>query len=238
MTGHRKWIGFLTALLASSSAFAQAAGGEGEGGGGSANAAPAAGEWRTYRNERHVIARLQGGPAFRLYDPFSAGAIGPGWIHAQGGFLFLNVGKLRMGPSLGGQLGLDLGHSGLQGTIQPGWSLMFRPSPRWAILGRVDFSMAFVRTSVFANDLCVYNRPVNPIVPCAADNMMPARLAYGTTTAVAMGFEAGGTFAFFLTGGVALTAELNTGVYFGDSGTSAPLIGLGLGALFDYELLP
>jgi hypothetical protein len=238
VTGHRKWIGFLTALLASSSAFAQTPSGEGEGSGGAQSASATAGEWRAYPNERHVIARLQGGAAFRLYDPFSAGALAPWWIHGQAGFLFLNAGKLRMGPTLGGQLGLDLGHSGLQGTIQPGWALMFRPSPRWAILGRVDFSVAFVKTNVFANDLCVYNRPTRPIEPCRESNMVPARLAYGTGTAVALGFEAGGTFAYFLTGGFALTAEVNTGFYFGDSGTTAPLLGVGIGALFDYELLP
>lgn len=247
MTGHRKWLGFFTALLASSAAFAQT-GAEGEGA--SASGPPAPGEWRAYTNERHITARLQGGIGLRLYDPFSAGALAPGWIHAQAGFNFITAGNVRMGPTLGGQLGLDLGHSGLQGTLQPGWQIHYRPSARWAILARADFSLAFTRTWDPARDACIYltgqaPRPGQPDTravtvqdPCMPSNMLPARVPYGVGPALALGFEAGGAFAYYLTGGFALTAELNAAMYFGDSGTTAPLLGIGIGAMFDYELLP
>jgi hypothetical protein len=236
-------------MLASSPALAQSAG-EPPAEGGATSSAPAAGEWRSYPNERHVLARLQGGIGLRLFDPYSAGVLAPGWIHAQGGFLFINAGKLRMGPTLGAQLGLDLGHSGLQGAVQLGWTLMYRPATRWAIMGRVDVPIVFTHSWDPTRDACIYlpgaaPRPGAPDTrsaqvqdPCLPSNMLPARVPYGIVPAVAVGVEAGGSFAYFLTGGFALTAELSAGIYFGDSGTSTPVLGLGIGAMFDYELLP
>lgn len=235
-------------MLASSAAFAQSEASESTEGG--AAAGPAAGEWRSYANERHVLARLQGGVGLRLFDPYSAGVLAPGWIHAQGGYLFVNVGKLRMGPTLGAQLGIDPGHSGLQGAVQPGWTLQYRSSPRWAILARLDIPFVITHTWNPANDACIYlpgMRPAAgqpdprvPVVqdPCQPSNMLPARVPYGISPAIAIGVEAGGTFAYYLTGGFALTAEVNAGLYFGDSSVSLPVVGVGLGALFDYELLP
>ncbi len=236
-------------MMASSAAFAQSAG-EGASGEGGVAAAPSAGEWRAYPNERHVLARLQGGIGLRLFDPYSSGVLAPGWIHAQGGFLFINAGKLRMGPTLGGQLGLDIGHSPLQGALQPGWTLMYRPATRWAIIGRLDVPIVFTRSWDPRLDACIYlpgvaprpgtpdNRAPEIQQQCLPDNRVPARVPYGTVPAVAVGVEAGGSFAYFLTGGFALTAELSAGMYFGDSGTSTPVLGLGIGAMFDYELLP
>lgn len=236
----------MTALAASSTALAQS----NEEGGGSRNVAPAAGEWRSYPNERHILGRLQGGIGLRLFDPYSAGVLAPGWIHGQVGFLLLNAGKFRMGPTLGGQLGLDPGHSAPQGTIQPGFTAMYRLNSRMALLGRVDVPFLITRSWDPALDTCVYltgaaprpgqpdTRAVRVELQCQPSNMIPARVPYGSVPAVAVGVEAGATFAFFLTGGFALTAELNGGAYFGDSSVTTPLLGVGLGALIDYELLP
>jgi hypothetical protein len=240
---------FVTAMMASSTAIAQSAV-EPVSGAEAISIVPAAGEWRSYPNERHVLTRLQGGIGLRLFDPYSAGVLAPGWIHAQGGFLFINAGKLRMGPTLGAQLGLDLWHSGLQGAVQPGWTLMYRSATRWAIMGRVDVPFVLTRSWDPARDACIYlpgaaPRPGMPDTrsaqvqdPCMPSNMLPARVPYGVVPAVAVGVEAGGSFAYFLTGGFALTAELSAGIYFGDSGVSIPVLGLGLGTMFDFELLP
>jgi hypothetical protein len=43
---------------------------------------------------------------------------------------------------------------------------------------------------------------------------------------------------YYLTAGFGLTAELNGGVYFGDSAFTTPYVALGLGVHIDYELLP
>ena len=73
---------------------------------------------------------------------------------------------------------------------------------------------------------------------CQASNMIPARVPYGAVPALAVGLEAGASFAYFLTSGLALTGELNGGVFFGDSGVTTPLLGVGLGVLVDHELFP
>jgi hypothetical protein len=246
VTGHRKWILLLTALAASSTAFAQVD----DESASRASEAPASGGWASYPRERHLLGRLQGGIALRLFDPYSAGALAPGWIHGQAGYLFLNVGRFRMGPTLGGQLGLDPGHSRPQGALQPGWTAMTRLNPRMALLGRIDLPLVFTRSWDPAQDTCIY-LPGNPPRPgqpdtrvpqvqaqCQPSNMIPARVPYGAVPALAVGLEAGATFAYFLTSGLALTAELNGGVFFGDSGVTTPLLGVGLGVLVDHELLP
>jgi hypothetical protein len=246
VTGHRKWIALVTVLAASSTAFAQV---DDETASRSASAAPASG-WQAYPRERHVLGRLQGGVALRLFDPYSAGVLAPGWIHGQAAYLFLNAGRYRMGPTLGAQLGLDPGHSPPQGALQFGWTAMTRLTPRMALIGRVELPLVFTRSWDPTLDTCIYlpgnaPRPGQPDtrVPqvqgqCQPSNMIPARVPYGSVPALAVGVEAGASFAYFVTSGLAVTAELNGGAFFGDSGVTTPLIGVGLGVLVDHELLP
>jgi hypothetical protein len=44
--------------------------------------------------------------------------------------------------------------------------------------------------------------------------------------------------ALYLLSGFAVTAEVSFNMYFGDGGIIYPLIGGGIGLLFDYEVLP
>lgn len=193
-----------------------------------------------------MLARVQAGAGLRLFDPYIAGVLAPPFVHVQGAFLFVNAGPLRMGPSLGGQLGFDLGHSGMQGTIQPGWAAMARFSRRMGLVARVDLPILLTRNWVPDGDLCLFvtgmagqpNRTAAMQSPCVANNMVPARVPYGKGLGVALGVEAAAAFQFYLTAGLALTAEINGGAYFGDSGVTTPLLGFALGASFDYELLP
>ena len=61
---------------------------------------------------------------------------------------------------------------------------------------------------------------------------------YDRPTDVAVGLELGGGAAYYLTSGFALTGELSFGMYFGDRGTVYPNLGVGIGVLIDWEVLP
>lgn len=59
-----------------------------------------------------------------------------------------------------------------------------------------------------------------------------------SSTDVSVGLELGLGAAVYLTSGIALTGELTGDIYFGDSMRVYPVVGLGLGLMVDYELLP
>ena len=246
VTAYRKWLLAATVLATSSTALAQNSEDSGSSSALSRGEPPTPGEWRAYPRERHILGRVAGGVGFRLADSFGAGALAPPFLHVHGAFTFLNVGRLRMGPSLGTQLGFD-SRAQTQGTAQLGWLAQWRLSSRIALLGRVEVPLLFTGVWNPEGDTCVtamgmpggLNRMPAATRPCApAPGTVSARLPDGKGVGIAFGAEAGAMFAFYATSGIAITAEVNGGVYFGDSFVSAPLIGLTLGAMVDYELLP
>lgn len=248
VTAYRKWLWVATLLASSSAALAQNAEESGSSTAASRGEPPAPGEWRAYPRERHILGRVAGGIGFRLADAYGVGPIAPPFAHIHGAFTFLNVGRLHMGPSLGTQLGFDT-HARVQGTAQVGWLAYWRMSSRIAILGRFEVPLLFTGTWNPDFDTCItaMGTPAQPPAqrmfaatsPCnVASGTVAARLPDGKSLGLAFGLDAGAMFAFFVTGGFAVTAEVNGGVYFGDSFVSTPLVGVTLGALVDYELIP
>lgn len=227
-------MAFAAVLLASNAAAAQ---GVGEGAEPSSESSSVG--WSLQPGERHIVGRVQGGVGLRVFDPWGAGALAPGWIHAQGAYLFVRGGPFVMGPSLGAQVGLDVGHSAPQFTAQPGWLMRARFSQRWGLLLRADIPILVTRgANVDRPEFRVQDPPNDAMGNPPAVRRADVRAPFERPYTAAFGIEVGGAGAFYLTSGIALTAELNAGMYFGDSFFSYPVIGVGLGALIDYELIP
>lgn len=133
--------------------------------------------------------------------------------------------------------------------MQAGWLAYWRLSTRFGLLARVEVPALITGSWRPEFDTCIAvlgmpgapvgQRTVSTLPGCTGGaGTVYARLPDGKSTAISFGTEAGVTAAVFVTGGIAVTAEVSGGVYFGDSFVSAPLLGLTLGALVDYELLP
>ena len=60
----------------------------------------------------------------------------------------------------------------------------------------------------------------------------------GYCPTLGLGVEVGVGAAFYVTSGIAITAEGIFDVYFGDSRIVFPIVGGGLGVMVDYEVLP
>jgi hypothetical protein len=169
------------------------------------------------------------GGGLRLNDAFGAGPLTPPYVMVDGHFLFLNVGNFHMGPSLGAQLGFDPGHApGVQASVVPAWSAMWRFARAFGLTGRLGVPIVFTRgvTQRFP----VPNSDVNGHSSVLAPQ--------NSTTSVGSGFELGVGGAWYFLSGLALTLEINGGVYFGDSFYTFPYLGAALGLMVDYELLP
>src|SRR5438128_1137119 len=92
----------------------------------------------SFRGEQHWLVRVLGGTALRLNDAYGAGILAPAYGIVDGTWQFVNVGGFRMGPSLGAQMGLDVGHGPVQFAVQPGWLATWRISSPFALTGRVN----------------------------------------------------------------------------------------------------
>jgi hypothetical protein len=226
---HTSFLALAAVLAAGSSAWAQhPPDGESPPGEGSAaeGASTAPGAYPTYRNERHLLVRLLGGSGLGFNNAYGRGLVLPPFVFLQGSFTFLNVGAIHMGPSLGAQSGLDFAHSGVQWTVQPGWMVHYRPTSALALNARLDVPFLFTR-GVTQPEM------VNP-----SSGQAPVYAPIHHTLDAGFGIEAGLGAAYYLTAGLALTAELSGGFYFGDSFYTFPYVGLGLGVLVDFEILP
>lgn len=191
------------------------------------------GGWRVYPSERHILVRAEATLGARLNDPYSAGALAPVAPFVEGSFLFLRAGRFLMGPSLGAQVGID--RVGVQATVQPGWTVYRRFSGRFAASARVDVPLLITQGG------CGSERVDAGVYPGAGYVLNRTRIPVpngGYCPALSVGIEAAVGGSFYLTSGFALTAEAIFDTYFGDSGISFPILGGGVGVLFDYEVLP
>jgi hypothetical protein len=204
-------------LAATSTAAAQS-----EGEGGEPVATP--GAWAAYPNERHLVGRLTGGVGLSFNDAFGAGLLAPPWLMVDGGYLLKTFGSIRTGPRLGVQLGFD-SHSAVQYAVQPGWMVLARSSSTLGFTGRLDVPVLITRGR---NEYT--NLDSAPGTPIQVLTTQPRTVSFGV--------EAGFGAAYYLTSGIALTGEISASLYFGDSFYTYPVLGLGIGALVDYELLP
>lgn len=201
-------------------------------------AAAPSGRWQVRPRERHVFLRVEGGLSARLSDPFSFGALAPPSVLVQASFPFLHLGGFLLGPSLGVQGGIDA--NGAQGAVQPGVTLHRRFTERWAANARVDVPILITRGACpppGALPVPVGRTDLQGMGVQGNRNSVPVP-GTGYCPTVAVGVEAAVGGAFYLTSGFAITAEAIFDVYFGDGGLTYPLIGGGLGVLFDYEVLP
>ncbi len=236
---HAKYLVFAAVLASSSAAFAQS-------GGESTSTPPASSSWPTLPNERHLLVRLQGGVGLRLVNPWGASPLSPPWIHAQIGFLFINAGPVRMGPTVGGQIGLDLGRAGVQGAPQVGWAMLVPVAERVSLNIRADVAGMITRGSAAFRPSAMRTNPS----ACEPFNIAPVMLPntqsggsgvdvpQGTRSCIGFvpGFEVAAGPAIYLSSGIALTAELAFSGWIGDS-LFYPVLGLGLGLMIDYEML-
>jgi hypothetical protein len=186
--------------------------------------------WPVISGEKHLMARITGGGAIRLLDPWGSGAFAPPWMLVQGSFLFGAGGPVRLGLSVGGQLGFDQGRSGMQYALQPGLVALIRPSGSIGLLARLDVPILFTRGQNTIEQL-----------GSGTDGLTghsPIRYPADRPIVATMGFELGLGATYFITSGFGIVLEVNTSLYLGDSGFSYPLLGGGLGLVVDYELLP
>lgn len=194
------------------------------------------GRWRTYPRERHLLLRAEALGAIRLQDYFDQGAIAPLSALVQASYAFVHVGSFMIGPSLGVQLGFD--RTGMQYSLQPGVLAYRRFSGRFAMTGRVDANVLVTRGA------CDQQPPLPVLNPAWRGGGVPMNQTVvpapssGYCPTIAMGFEAAVGAALFVRSGFALTSEITFNLYGGDGGLTYPFVGLGLGVLFDHEVLP
>lgn len=196
---------------------------------GASRLAPPSHPWQSYANERHVVGRLMAGDALRLNDAFGAGYNTPPYVMLDGHFLFLNIGTVHMGPSLGIHLGFDGGHSpGAQLGIVPGWTGMVRVNATFGLTARLGIPIVAARGMTRTEAV--------PGSNVSGHSYVQAPQYPGTD--VGAGVELGVGGAWYFLSGIAATVELNGGVYFGDSFYTTAYVGAALGLMVDYELLP
>lgn len=174
--------------------------------------------------------------AIRLQDYFDQGSLAPLSALVQGSYAALHLGPVIVGPSFGLQLGFD--RTGMQYVLQPGVLAYRRFSGRFAVTGRLDANVLVTRGA------CDPQTPLPVLSPAwrgggipMNQNVVPAPSS-GYCPTVALGFEAAFGAAFYIRSGFALTTELTFNLYGGDGGLPYPFVGLGLGVLFDHEVLP
>lgn len=217
---YRKFVAFAVVCTAANVASAQSAEGE----------TPSA--WPTYPSERHIIGRLMGGAGLRLNDAYGAGLNTPPYVLVDGQFLFLNAGNIHMGPTVGVHLGFNSGHAdGVQTGIVPGWSAHWRLARPFALTAR--FGLPIVITRGLTTTQAVDDPRNNSSVMYT-----PAQAPVGSTTEVGLGFELGVGGIYYITSGIGVTAEINGGLYLGNSFYTFPYVGGAVGLVIDYELLP
>lgn len=196
--------------------------------------APSAGGWRLYPGERHITLRAEGFGGLRLSDPYAQGAATPFGALLEGSFLFLKVGPLLLGPSLGVQVGFD--PVGTQAAIQPGVHALWRLGPRFGLTGRVGVPLLITPGACPVDRVMADPGFTGQGFPLNASTIPVPSV--GNCPTLAFGAEVGAGAALYLTSGIALTAQATFSMYFGDSFLFFPVLGGGVGVLVDYEVLP
>jgi hypothetical protein len=192
------------------------------------------GGWALYPHERHILVRAEATLGARLNDPYAAGSLAPITPLLEGSYQFLHVGRFLMGPSLGFQAGFDA--TGAQFAIQPGWQVYRRFAGRVAVTGRASLPILITRGACAADRVRADNGFPGFGFSLNRTTLPVPSSGYCPTASVGIELGAGG--AFFITSGVALTAEVIFDTYFGDSGIVFPIFGGGVGVMVDYEVLP
>ncbi len=194
--------------------------------------------WPVYPRERHVWVRAEYATGVRLRDPFGQGRLAPHSLLVQGSFGFVHLGQWILGPSLGVQVGIASPFT--QIGIQPGVTIHRRLSHRLALTGRVDLPLFITKGGAeIAGLLPVPSGRPNEIGMGSPGfiNNVPYPTG-GYNPALAPGIEVAAGVAVYLRAGLAVTAEAIVNTYFGDSQFVYPIVGGGVGLLFDYEMLP
>jgi len=199
---------------------------------------PPTSAWRVYPRERHIWLRAEYATGVRLRDPFGQGALAPHSLLVQGSFGFVHLGSWILGPSLGVQVGIASPFT--QIGVQPGVTIHRRLSHRLALTGRFDIPLFFTKGATEIGGLL-------PVPGTRPNEFGMGTLAFqrnipyptGSYNAtLAPGLEVAAGVAYYLRAGVAVTAEVVVSTYLGDSQFVYPIVGGGVGLLFDYEMLP
>jgi hypothetical protein len=207
---YRKFVAFAAVFTAASAASAQS--------------------WTSYSNERHLVGRLIAGDALRFPDTFGAGLNTPPYVLLDAQFLFVNAGNFHMGPGLGVNVGFLGSHApGVQAALTPQWFAQWRLVPSFGLTGRLGVPIVFTRG-------VSEPQTVNDPRPGSGHSMVSAPVT--STTSVGAAIELGIGGVYYITSGIGLTAEINGGIYFGDSFFTLGYIGAAGGLVVDYELLP
>ncbi len=190
--------------------------------------------WPVYPSERHVLIRGEATAGLRASDPFSLGALTPVSAFVEGTYAFLKVGSFLFGPSLGIQAGFS--PAGGQYTLQPGVAGYRRFSPTFAMTARIDVPILLTAGDCGTLGLQPSGSNMGSGISDNVNFVHVPNTGYCPTTSV--GIEAAVGAAYYLRAGLALTGEITFDYYVGDGMLGYPIVGLGLGVLFDYEVLP
>lgn len=192
--------------------------------------------WRLYPREKHLLLRAVASTAYRINDPFAIGRLAPPTLTIDGAFTLLHFGQFQFGPYLGLQIGFDRGGAQPQFAVTPGVVLTRRFSSLFALNARVAVPLAIVRgyCQPFAlpapTDLQGMGSVMNRAVVQVPDTSYCPELSVGVQAAAGA--------AFYIRSGFAVTAEVSFDLFFGDGGIIYPLLGGGIGLLFDFEVIP
>lgn len=163
--------------------------------------------------EQLLNVELSGGAGVSAYNVASDTALAPPFVQAQLSYLPLEVGPMSMGPVLGIPLGFyrpsdqdDGPLDSVQSGIRAGWQVYHRPS--------VDFAW---------NATAAFDFVLSPL----DDQDDPLDFVWG--------LELGGSAAYFLTAGLAITAGLRYAFFYGVD--PAHVFSGQLGVLISYEVI-
>jgi hypothetical protein len=208
---------------------------EGEPGSTSGEAAGGSSGWRLYPREKHLLFCATASTAYRINDPFAVGRLAPPTLTVDAAFTLVHLGRFQFGPYLGLQIGFDRGGTQTQFAVVPGAVIQRRFSNLFAFNARVGVPIGIVRGNCPSFQLDATGREG---MGAAVNRRFVQVPDTSFCPAVSPGVELAAGGALYLLSGFAVTAEVSFNMYFGDGGIIYPLIGGGIGLLFDYEVLP
>ncbi len=169
------------------------------------------------RADAQVLLAADVGTGLRLRDPFLQGSASPNFAELQVAYILGRGDDFSFGPALGIPMGLvGLAQPRLQAGVTPALALYWRP-----MLRRGPFM-----------DVAVLARLGLPVVATAGASLGQSKLD------VSIGGQFGASVLLFVRAGLALHAEIDLSVFFGEGREIFPIASGQVGLCAAFEVFP